>query len=250
MKSNYKLKDPHAFSLIEISVVLVIVGLLFSGIFGLSFMKKKSELLAIQSMAKELNKAYTEFVKIYDQKPGDIFNAQAKISIETENGNGNGVIEYDAIRDVDERFLSLQHLSLAGLIKRANYSGSHILAEDQIQIYGLKSGNFKDSGLYLDHDINGLTILVFATVKDLDEDGRIEGGEARLAALSPFDASEIDKKFDDGLPESGEIRAIKGSGSTFECMAEEDGQMKYLTHEDSACVIQFYLEYDNKSLGE
>ncbi len=233
-----KNKLNSAFSLLEVAIVVAIIGLLVTGVFGVTAMKERAEIMALSTMVQDLNSAYQEFVKIYGQKPGDFWNASNHISPECFNGNGNGVIDFDSGTNIDEKFLSLMHLSFAGLIDKDSYSGSHVISEGK-QNYSVKNGKFSNSGFHLDSDQDGLSMIIFSSLEDLDGDGMITGLEARIAAISPFDAKYLDAEFDDGLPESGSIRAVQGSNSTEEC----SNAGEYLLHKNTACVMFFYLDY-------
>jgi len=109
MKNNQS-----GFTLVEIAIVLVIIGLLLGGVL------KGQELI---NSAKVKNFA-TDFRNIplfiygyqdkYRALPGDDKNAQAHV-VATTNGNGNGVIDGDWNASSGESFNFWQHVRLAGL---------------------------------------------------------------------------------------------------------------------------------------
>jgi prepilin-type N-terminal cleavage/methylation domain-containing protein len=91
MKKTFSSKK-SAFSLIELSIVLIIIGLLIAGITGGASLIKSSELRSIMSEAKSYQVAVNSFYTQYDSYPGDTDISAGSIS--SHNGNRNNRIEY------------------------------------------------------------------------------------------------------------------------------------------------------------
>ena len=70
MKKNFSSKK-SAFSLIELSIVLIIIGLLIAGITGGASLIKSSELRSIMGEARGYAVSVNSFFTQYDQYPGD-----------------------------------------------------------------------------------------------------------------------------------------------------------------------------------
>ena len=92
MKKSIK-SQQSGFTLVEIAIVLVIIGLLLGGIL------KGQELInsaKVKSLVNDFRVAQT-YVYGYQDKfraiPGDDGAAQAHVGTTATNGNGNGVIE-------------------------------------------------------------------------------------------------------------------------------------------------------------
>lgn len=82
------------FTLVEMSVVLVIAGLLIFGISVGYVLKKNATLKSIVDDMGAVNTAVHEFEKTYGGLPGDLWNATEKFgATNTNNGNGNGSID-------------------------------------------------------------------------------------------------------------------------------------------------------------
>jgi len=134
------------FTLIELSVVLVIIGLIVGGVMVGSSMIRQSTLQSAISDIRAFEAAEKAFESKYNCMPGDCPNATqyfgadancattSTLSTGTCNGNGDGMISWDmggqAVTGVPpagpspgfstyhtEALLFWQHLSLAGLIK-------------------------------------------------------------------------------------------------------------------------------------
>jgi prepilin-type N-terminal cleavage/methylation domain-containing protein len=91
MKKTFSSKK-SAFSLIELSIVLIIIGLLIAGITGGASLIKSSELRSVMSEAKSYQVAVNSFYTQYDSYPGDTDISVGSNS--TFAGNRNNRIEY------------------------------------------------------------------------------------------------------------------------------------------------------------
>ncbi len=110
-------RHQSGFTLIEIAIVLVIIGLLLGGIL-------KGQELITQGRIRNVGNDFqsmTAGINLYQDRyralPGDDGGANARWST-TTSGNGNGVIEgnYNTTTSTDESRLFWQHLRLAGLV--------------------------------------------------------------------------------------------------------------------------------------
>jgi len=91
MKKTFSSKK-SAFSLIELSIVLIIIGLLIAGITGGASLIKSSELRSVISEAKSYQVAVNSFYAQYDSYPGD-----TDIAVGSNSGfvgNRNNQIQY------------------------------------------------------------------------------------------------------------------------------------------------------------
>ena len=120
----------QGFTLLELSIVLAVVGLIAGGIVAGSNMIRNAELQTIITDLEEYKSAVEKFKLKYESLPGDMFNATeiwgaahanvttcrttASTGVETCNGNGNGRIETDTTNREGFRFW--QHLANAELI--------------------------------------------------------------------------------------------------------------------------------------
>jgi prepilin-type N-terminal cleavage/methylation domain-containing protein len=129
----------HAFSLVELSIVLVILGLLTGGILGGQSLIRAAELRAVSTEFQRYVTASHTFRDKYFGLPGDITNATliwgaahgtpatcrttASTGAATCDGNGDGNINtIDSGTTYSERHRYWQQLSAAGLIE-GSYTG-------------------------------------------------------------------------------------------------------------------------------
>ena len=126
----------NAFSLVELSIVLVILGLLTGGILGGQSLIRAAELRALTTEYQRYFAAVSTFRDKYFALAGDMTNATSFWGKDTTstaqctsdsgtggtpgtcNGNGDGWIG----TDLRENYRAWQQLSLAGLIE-GNYVG-------------------------------------------------------------------------------------------------------------------------------
>lgn len=229
----------RAFSLVELSIVLVILGLLIGGI------------LAGQSLiqAAELRKASTDFTRYttaihsfrgkYMGLPGDITNATAFWGMaagtagndatcynavvtdsSTCNGDGSGSIN----TATSEHFRAWKQLANAGLIE-GSYTG--IPSSGVYTNFGHFSASNNPTGLK--NTFWGLLFMSPSSGNSAYFDGNygnlFQLGGPRTATASnhdpkllPDQAWSLDKKLDDGKPGTGKFRTrITGGGSNTTC---------------------------------
>lgn len=106
----------QGFTLVELSIVLVIVGLLLGGILVGQDMIRSSQVRSVIADVEAYKSAAYMFQDKYGCIPGDCRNAEMYWT-EATNGDGDGQLD-----TWPERFGAWQQLALSGMIKGA-YSG-------------------------------------------------------------------------------------------------------------------------------
>lgn len=218
-----------AFSLVELSIVLVILGLLTGGILGGQSLIRAAELRSIPSEVARYNTAVLSFRDKYFALPGDISNATEfwgthstcpatfaapMTTMQTCNGNGNGQISNN-VAIWSESWAAWQHMANAGLIE-GNYSGAPASAADSF--FGTAGVNMPQSkgarGAGYVYNFTGTVVsgagffdgdygnsLLWGAGNTIDEGNVLNGG----------DAWNVDTKMDDGMPATGRVRSYKNS---------------------------------------
>lgn len=225
-----------AFSLVELSIVLVILGLLVGGILGGQALIRAAELRAISSDYQRYTTAVHTFRDKYFAIPGDITNATQfwgaadgstgltaacyttanTGGTATCNGNGNGRLfmsDSNATNAAPEWFRGWQHLANAGMVEgtySAVAAGSPRLAVPGVNV---PRARIKNVGFTL------MSLSVPATFVGIwtgEYDGFAVGAqspantETANPAFRPEEAWNIDTKSDDGKPNIGLVRSAKG----------------------------------------
>jgi prepilin-type N-terminal cleavage/methylation domain-containing protein len=204
-----KQKLLRAFTLVELSIVLVIIGLLIAGVTVGNSLMGQAKLRALVNELNSYNNTINNFRLRYNALPGDLSTASSFWTGAT-NGNGNGTIELGTPNTTtqDESVLAWYHLYLAGMIN-GTYTGSHSAASTQtpgtdcpLSKYGPATGWYFDGqSCYPNY-----TYLTFGAVRS--------NAAPSTSALTTAEIYSIDSKIDDGLPQSGNILASYYSSAT------------------------------------
>jgi prepilin-type N-terminal cleavage/methylation domain-containing protein len=187
----------RGFTLIEIAIVLVIIGLLLGGVLKGQELITGARVRNIIQQQDGVKAAYFGFMDRYRALPGDYLNAATNIQGTTTNGDGDGQIETGAA--ANESVLAWEHLSRAGFIN-GSYTYAAVIAETT------NPRNPYGSYIELMHD---------------DVYGAGGGGvrpNLKTGARIPIDIiAEIDRKTDDGMPESGSFQRSTHGGASADC---------------------------------
>lgn len=221
-----------AFSLVELSIVLVILGLLTGGILGGQALIRAAELRSVGSQISGYQTAINTFRDKYFSIPGDITQATrfwgdraagayscSDASTQdgtpgTCNGDGDGFIIW-RLTSPAESHLAWQHMALAGLIEGAysgfpNATAPYEMAGSNVPRARFGNAGFtmafvgtNASGVYFDD--GGANDWGTATHGNSFFVGSNFGDAFRGALFRPEEGWNIDTKYDDGRPASGGI---------------------------------------------
>jgi len=228
MKKN-KSHPEAGFSLIELAVVLIIMGLLIGGILKGRDLIESARLKRVISQLNELRMATSTFLDKYDALPGDFHHASTQIKANLPNGNGNGIVEGAGLAPGSEALAFWAHLAGAGLIGNPGL-------ENEINLGEFGKGAPESSlggGFTVENNPQGLSGLWFVLGQKHNTHGT--GG-----LLTPAQALSIDKRMDNGHPTSGKVRAMDGTDMAPHSCVLESGAYNLENHEP-ACVLFFQL---------
>ena len=113
------MRKQAGFTLIEIAIVLVIIGLLLGGVLKGQELITSARVRNLISQQDGVKAAYFGFLDRFRSLPGDYSLASTNIAnvAGTANGNGNGQIQTFAVgTGIDEHIAVWDHLSHAGFI--------------------------------------------------------------------------------------------------------------------------------------
>ena len=184
------------FTLIEIAIVLVIIGLLLGGILKGQELITQGRIRNVGNDFQSMTAAINLYQDRYRALPGDDPGAAARWTATdntTTSGNGDGVIgtgtaatpAYNSATSGDESRLFWQHLRLAGLVGGATTSGAVGTANPPNAasgVTGVQNGAF---------GLNGIVVCS-------------NNLPAKIAQA-------IDTQFDDGIATTGTVRATTGT---------------------------------------
>ncbi|MET0155035.1 MAG: prepilin-type N-terminal cleavage/methylation domain-containing protein [Rickettsiales bacterium] len=207
------------FTLVELSIVIIIVGLIVTGVIGGQRLIQQAKLRTLISDKTDVETAVNNFRIEFRAVPGDMRNADSFWpacggSANACNGDGNKHIDYaDGNDAADESYTAWTHLANSG-----HYPGAFTGDSDATSKAGVTvpEASFKQGVV--------ITLLYDA---DLPSDPTffsgnviLFGGATGAATLSdvpfllPSQAMSVDAKIDDGQPDAGRVFALDGSAAS------------------------------------
>lgn len=117
--------NTSAFTLVELAIVILVIGLIISGITAARTLINQSQLRSVITELRNFQSSYNNFVGFYSSVPGDMRNAFSYFGTACAenaslcNGNGNGSIQTCRSSDLEgvgESRRAYVHLSLAGML--------------------------------------------------------------------------------------------------------------------------------------
>ena len=203
----------RGFSLIEVAIAVVIIGLIAGfALKGLQLIQT-ARLRAVLDQVGAIRLATQTFVDSYGALPGDFSRARQMIRDSITNGSGTGEI---VSPEDAKRFW--QHLAAAELLNLELVNGLPVSRVGGC--FTVSSGLEGRSGVWI--------ILCGGTADNRNFEG----------ILTPMEAYFLDKTGDTGDPTTGDIRTIPGTSATGECFIGQDYNLK---NKNNDCVTIFRI---------
>lgn len=229
MTKHAKNNSQAGFSLIELAVVLIIMGLLIGGILKGRDLIESARLKRVMSQLNEFRMATNTFLDKFDALPGDFNKASSQIKEGLRDGNNNGTIEGAGLAVGSEALAFWSHLAGAGFIGSPGPEGEKNVGE-----FGKGAPESSiGGGFTVENNPNGLSGLWFIL-------GQKNGDHGTGSLLTPAQAMSIDKKVDNGYPTSGKVRAMNGSDIQGQRCLTEGGTYNVAVNEP-VCILFFQL---------
>lgn len=221
----------HGFTLIELSIVLVIIALIVAGIL---VGREMIEVATARSQLSEWDKLRANagaFQNKYNCLPGDCPNA-TNFFTSVQNGDGNKLIQSAAIHAFwqVEPIYMFRHLHRAGLTEYTGVVGG-LFANTQADVgrgipalkvnkgstWFVSANHVVESayycpiiqptdGPYIQQNVNYIFTGVWEAAVNQTRSSHATTGESTLGSAPAF---YIDSKIDDGIPTSGGVLAIR-----------------------------------------
>lgn len=217
-------KTKKGFTLLELSIVMVIIGLIVGGVLVGRDLIKATELRATIRQVDKLSASVNTFRTKFNALPGDITRTQSSsfglltlgTSSITGMQDGNGLIEAgiqgNPTGPSGETLLFWRHLSDAGLIDgQFGLTGNSLIATTTGQVTDVvtqveeslpstKLTPVNSIIAYSSDDMNYFQLLPIILINS-------QSYTAGQSGLTPIDAFNIDVKLDNGMPMSGTVQA-------------------------------------------
>ena len=209
-----KISINKGFTLIELTIVVVIIGILIGGVLQAQELIQQARIRAQISQIQDFEKANNTFYLTYSNLPGDFSKASTLISPSAEDGNGDSKLEYGD----NEVFSYWNHLTLAGMLK-----GKYVLGNPGFTTSGytpVKPGLTVPAGKIRDICIESVYLPRYSSpdpytlsyIENLYLIGSFwpQDGDCAAGGFTPEEASSIDSKMDDGIPNGGKLIGLTG----------------------------------------
>lgn len=189
----------NGFTLVEIAIVLVIIGLLLGGILKAAELITNARVRELISRQDGIKVAFRAFEGRFRAMPGDYARATTYIAGTTQNGNGNGQIE-DSSTPI-ESILVWEHLSHAGFL-----TGSYTYSATESDVTSPDNRN----GVYQRIVNDGLYGTGTTAVPSVLRHNIKTGSQMPVEIVA-----EMDRKIDDGTPFTGgfQFSSYRGNGA-------------------------------------
>lgn len=188
----------QGFTLVELSIVLVIIGLIIGGVLTGQQIIQNARVTNALNTIQAYEAQFQTYVQNYGALPGDDAGANLRFPGASipNNGNGNGTLEgsFDSTTSTDETRFMWSHLRAAGLIKnQLNGQSNAVQPPNPFNgIYGFQTGAFGN---------------VFTTIVLCMNNVPAAAAEA------------IDSRLDDGSSNSGSVQAMVSTGTIGEAVS-------------------------------
>ncbi len=215
------------FTLVELAIVLVIIGLIVGGVLVGQDLIKAATLRSAVSQLEKVNAAANTFYTKYNGYPGDLlasrataFALQARAGTDAR-GDGDGIVEgHNATTATanalgSENVLFWRDLSAASLVAEGFTTATDAPA---VSLTGVTATGYLPTSPLRESTF--VTILAssgrnFYYVDQINSTAAATGVITSSGnGLSPIEAKGMDEKMDDGLPTSGTTLAVTGITNT------------------------------------
>ncbi len=244
-------KNIKGFSLVEMAAVLIIIGIIITGIVSGQELVRTSRLNAILTDMQNYLIAVNKFKDEFQGLPGDINRATTLWDTTDDGDSDNRISTYDT-----EGLDAWEHLADSSYIQ-GSYPGrdENATATDADAVVvgrDVPRASLDNTGFWLLYEVttDGYAYEDGNYLKYAAPNGShpIAGigsgtGNALEGALTPEDARTIDIKMDDGVSGTGDIFAVNGytpetNGSVAECIEDVGAIENYLlTNNEITCQL-------------
>lgn len=216
LQQQHALKKQGGFTLVELAIVMIIIGLLIGGILKGQELISNAQVTATIAQIKGIDAAVATFRDKYSTLPGDMATPNTRLRDCTaapcsRAGNANGRIDVPALGTAptaaQEGLVAFTHLAASDLISGVDINGT---ANFGSALPEAKMGG----GFWIGFTANGVATGVPAA--DAMRAGHylvfnaLVANAGGTAGMTASQAARVDRKIDDGDPQGG---AARGHGT-------------------------------------
>jgi prepilin-type N-terminal cleavage/methylation domain-containing protein len=246
MTSHLTRKAETGFTLVELAIVLMIIGLLIGGILRGQELMENARVTSTIQQTKAYDGATTTFRDAYAALPGDIISPSTRLANCATGtpcataGNGNGLIDAFTGGGGIVTNLASGTYGFGVGTENSNYwvdlatthliSGVNPAANSGTPSWGNEYPAGKIAGGFHVAQVNVAAVGtvpaingLFLVLRNNANSGSLSSETTGLAAISPLRAAQIDRKLDDGVPNSGDVLGIGTANCTGVTVAGQSG---------------------------
>ena len=264
MKKTFSSKK-SAFSLIELSIVLIIIGLLIAGVTGGASLIKSSQLRSVMGEARGFAVAVNAFYSQFNGLPGD-FPTAIGTSL---GGNNTSTIDYYATASAagSESANAWVALRTIGAVDSISLATPLIATTNpqfgSTAIATAPASKIQSAGWVFDYrnytegviasPANQNVVILTSAITGIASPATttpILGTNISTAALAGSDALSIDSKIDDGFANAGKVRginpgaAVNGGGNCYTYI--NNANATYITTGTSKiCALSYQVDVNS-----
>jgi prepilin-type N-terminal cleavage/methylation domain-containing protein len=255
-----KIKNKSAFSLIELSIVLIIIGLLVAGITGGSSLIRSATLRSVMSEARGYGIAVNSFFVQYNSLPGD-YNTDLGGIAAGYKGDVNNKIEFknNVTTTVEaekaESFGALSMLRQTKMLTTESLTAGTTASNVTVGVT-IPQSKLKGSGWIFDY-LSGATptgvtgswaaadggqnAVLLVSSASLGTDANLLISANTKGGINAEDASSIDSKLDDGDPMNGRVRVFGKDAAAADCITT-GSKYNVNTVKTNSCVLTYQVD--------
>jgi prepilin-type N-terminal cleavage/methylation domain-containing protein len=219
MQTPSRRSSQAGFTLIELSIVLVIIGLIAGGVLVGQDLIRAAEIRSQIDQLDAYDAAVNTFRGKYNGLPGDLSTA-ANFGLANTNllatargrGNGNGLIESAGttglVGYMGENVIALTHLNQANLTKEGMLTVDYTAAITGIADTNMPPAKLGKGNRIYFTALNGLHFYFIAGFNGNTTATTAVFSAAPTDNMTPNEAFQIDTKLDDGIPNTGIVRPL------------------------------------------
>lgn len=220
MFAAIKHRKNKAFTLVELSIVIVIIGLIIGGVTAGMSLVRQAKIRDILNINQQVNTAFNTFKLQYNYLPGDMPNATSYWPT-TRDGNNNRCLYYADTNS--EAIFAWEHLNLSGIYKTSLTANSGNVFLPGVNVpqtnisevyYGIICVNQNWTAGYAGRVLDG-NFLVFGRKPPAHPNNHPWYG-----GFTAAEAYNADIKIDDGKPGMGIVLIHVDHTSTGDCLVD------------------------------
>lgn len=242
----------NAFTLVELSIVLVIIGFLIGGISAGNILINAAKLRSVITDYQKYQSIFSAFVSKYNRTPGDmdfaysLWGAKCAASSSICNGDNSGDIDFNTDVNINEISQAWNHLYLAGMLDM------YVPPITNIQsTLGVTAPASKMEGAgYILRTVSQFpgSVALSLAANDVTPTYPLLG-----SSLLPEQAFIIDQKIDDGMVDSsgnfiggitGILKAAEGTSSSAGTCLNSSTGVYNISQTIKRCRLYFKLIYN------